>query len=135
MKYTYNKITYMIPDKEVDKLMDSLDISLAEACEMWLCDNDKIKDKKQEELTEKAQKNRITATIHSAKGEKKERKAPVRKENPTKQEIINTIFAALKEKYGENDTIRITNIEKYIDFSIENQNFTINLVMHREKKS
>lgn len=132
MKYTYNKVTYIIPDNEVDKLMDSLDISLAEACEMWLCDNDKIKDAKQEELNETAKKNRITATIHSAKGEKKERKPREKKVNDRKKEIISAVLKGL-EGIEEIEPI-VRNDEKYIDFVYGGFEYTINLVEHRPKK-
>ena len=47
MKYTFENVEYNIPDKEIDKLMDSLDISLAEACELYLADNDTIENEEQ----------------------------------------------------------------------------------------
>ena len=135
MKYNYNGKNYDIPDKEIDKAMESLDISLAEACEMWLSDHDVIIDETVEELTKNAQKNRVTGTIHGAKGEKKERKPREKKENPLKKEIIMAIWEGLSNKYYNNGTISITNDEKYIDFSIEGKEFTINLVQHRAKKT
>ena len=137
MNYTYNGKAYNIPDEEIDKAMNSLDISLAEACEMWLSDHDLIQDETVEKLTEIAQKNRITSTIHSAKGEKKERKAREKKVNPLKKEIIEYLFDHLHEflyNKQEKFDIKVSNDEKYIDFSIENRDFTINLVEHRKKK-
>lgn len=137
MKYNYNDKTYDIPDTEIDKAMESLDISLAEACEMWLSDHDLISDETVEKLTKTAQKNRVTGTIHGAKGEKKERKPREKKENPLKKEIIECIFDHLHEflyDKQEKFDIKITNNEKYIDFSIEGREFTINLVEHRKKK-
>ena len=65
---------HTIPDQEIDKMMDKLDISMAEACEMILSDRDVVENEVVEELTKKATKNRVTATIHQAKGEKKETK-------------------------------------------------------------
>ena len=126
-----------IPDEKIDKLMEKLDISLEEACETILADMDVICDETVEELTKKAQKNRITTTIHSAKGEKKERKAREKKENPLKKEVIETIFTSLQKKLIEHEdflSINVTNNEKYIDFTIGNRTFTINLVEHRGKK-
>lgn len=137
MKYNYNGKNYDIPDKEIDKAMESLDISLAEACEMWLSDHDVIIDETVEELTKNAQKNRVTGTIHGAKGEKKERKPREKKENPLKKEIIECIFTSLQKKlieHGEFLSINVTNDEKYIDFTIGNRTFTVNLVEHRGKK-
>ncbi len=125
---------FNIPDKEIDKMMDTLDISIAEACEMYLSDHDLIEDKTVEELTKKATKNRITATIHDAKGEKKERKAREKKENPLKKQIISAILEGLNGYFGHNGEISVRNEEKYIDISFEGREFTVNLVEHRVKK-
>lgn len=134
MTYTYNNKTYNISDAEIDKLMDSLDISIAEACEMILSDREVIVNETVEELTKNAQKNRVTSTIHGAKGEKKERKPREKKENPLKREIIQYIYDCFKAKYNINCLISITNPEKYIDLTIDGREFTVNLVEHRPKK-
>lgn len=123
-----------IPDTEIDKLMNKLDISLEDACETILCDMGVEEDKTVEELTAKAQKNRVTSTIHQAKGTKKERKTKEKKENPLKKEIIQAIWNGIAEKYYNNGTIFIRNDEKYIDFTINGRDFTVNLVEHRQKK-
>ena len=128
---------YEIPNKEIDSLMDKLDISLEEACELYLSDHELVENETIEELTKKAQKNRVTNTIHSAKGEKKDRKPREKKENPLKKEIIEIIFTSLQKKlieHGDFLSINVTNDEKYIDFAIGNRTFTVNLVEHRGKK-
>lgn len=125
---------YEIPNDEIDKMMDKLDISLEEACELYLSDHELVENETIEELTKKAQKNRVTATVHGAKGDKKERKAREKKENPLKKEIIQAIWNGIAEKYYNNGTISIRNDEKYIDFTIDGRNFTVNLVEHRKKK-
>ena len=134
MKYELdNGRIVSIPDKDLEKLQKSLNISLNEAVYTWLVDEEYIKDETVEELSEKAKKNRITATVHKAKAEnsqKKERKPREKKENPLKKEIIDTIFTALSEKYNA----KVTNAEKYIDFSVDGLEFTVNLVQHRPKK-
>ena len=130
MKYK----NHNVPDNEIDKLMDALDISMAEACEMWLSDHDVIENETVKELTEKAQKNRITATIHKAKGEKKERKAREKKENPLKKEIIQAIYTVIANEITSSANTFVRNDEKYIDFTIGNREFTVNLVEHRPKK-
>ena len=134
MKYELdNGRIVSIPDKDLEKLQKSLNISLNEAVYTWLVDEEYIKDETVEELSEKAKKNRITATVHKAKAEnsqKKERKPREKKENPLKKEIIDTIFTALSEKYNA----KVTNAEKYIDFSVDGLEFTDNLVQHRPKK-
>lgn len=138
MKYTYKGKSYEINDKEIDKIMESMtDISISEACEMWLYDKELIIDEKAEELNEKASKNRITSTIHGAKNMKREKTVRKKKENPLKKEIIAEIFDFLQNKLIEKEdflSINVTNDEKYIDFTIGNRSFTINLVEHRSKK-
>lgn len=123
-----------IPDTEIDKLMNKLDISLEDACETILCDMGVEEDETVEELTAKAQKNRVTSTIHQAKGTKKERKAREKKENPLKKQIILTLFEGLNGFFGHNGEVSIRNEEKYIDISFEGREFTVNLVEHRQKK-
>jgi len=125
---------YEIPNAEIDKMMDTLDISLEEACETYLFDHDIVENEEVEEMTKKATKNRITSTIHGAKGEKKERKPREKKENPLKKEIIQTILNGMLEKYPFPNWFVVKNDEKYIDFVIDGREFTINLVEHRKKK-
>lgn len=125
---------FNVPDKEVDALMEKMDISLADACELWLSDHDMVENETVEKLSKKATKNRITSTIHSAKGEKKSKKPREKKENPLKKEIIDIIFQTLSDERCHFDAVTIRNNEKYIDFSVKNRDFTINLVEHRKKK-
>jgi len=134
MIYKYNSKEYRIPDEVIDDMMEKLDCSLAEACEGYLFDHDLIKSEEEEKITEKVKKSGISRTIHQAKGEKKERKPREKKENPLKQGIISVIYASLIEEFAERGTISITNNEKYIDFSIDGREFTVNLVEHRKKK-
>ncbi len=129
---------YEIPNKEIDKMMDTLDISLEEACETYLFDHDIIENEEVEEMTKKATKNRITSTIHGAKGEKKERKPREKKENALKKQIISGIHDYFLDEIGhifdKNTTISVRNDEKYIDLEVDGRSFTINLVEHRKKK-
>lgn len=127
MKYK----NFNVPDEEIDKLVNALGISIVEACEMWLSDRDLIEDETVEKLTAKAQKNRITNTIHDAKGEKKPRE---RKENPLKKEIIQWIYTVISNEITSSANTFIRNDEKYIDFTIGDREFTVNLVEHRKKK-
>lgn len=138
MKYTLeNGKIVNIPDKDIENFQKTLDISKEEAIEMWLDDNDYTVNETVEELTEKAKKNRISATIHQAKAEnpKKERKPREKKENPLKKQIILAIYAGLSINLNKNAVIDIKNDEKYIDLCIDGLDFTINLVQHRPKKT
>ena len=142
MKYEFNggRMIY-IPDKDIERLQNSLNISRDEAIYTWLVDEEYLTDETVEELSERAKKNHITATIHQAKSEnseKKERKPREKKENPLKKQIISNIYDAILDEIGhiypKDTTISLTNDEKYIDLTINGLNFTINLVQHREKK-
>ena len=142
MKYELdNGRIISIPDKDLEKLQKSLNISLNEAVYTWLVDEDYIKDETVEELSEKAKKNRITATVHQAKStnsQKKERKPREKKENPLKKQIISHIFNSFfyddVRKDYPNLEIVVKNDEKYIDLCVDGVEFTINLVQHRPKK-
>lgn len=138
MKYELdNGRTINIPDKDLENLQKKLHISYNEAVYTWLVDEEYISDPTVEELSEKAKKNRITATVHQAKStnsQKKERKPREKKENPLKKQIIEAIYAGIADNITVDDKIIVTNNEKYIDFSVNGLEFTVNLVQHRPKK-
>lgn len=140
MDYTLNGRTIKIPDKDIQNLQTTLELSKEEAIETWLSDNDYISDETVEELTRKAKENRITGKIHGAKAEtaKKERKPREKKENPLKKQIISGIHDYFLDEIGhvfpKNTTITVRNDEKYIDLCVDGIEFTINLVQHRTKK-
>lgn len=142
MKYELpNKRIINIPDKDIERLQNSLSISKDEAIQLWLVDEEYTTDETVEELSEKAKKNRITATIHQAKAtnsQKKERKPREKKENSLKKAIINAICEGIEanvEKLNA-DIVHfvVTNNEKYINLTVNDLEFTINLVQHRQKK-
>lgn len=134
MKYTYENKVYNVPDEEIDRHVEQLGISISEACELYLTDHDLITNEVVEELEAKGRKNRITATIHQAKGEKKPRKAREKKVNPLKKELIQIIYKALFSEVNDIHSIIVTNDEKYIDITVGDREFTVNLVEHRKKK-
>lgn len=122
-----------IPDDELDKLVDKLNLSLAEAIELWLEDNDFQTNEEQEELDKKAKKERITATIHEAKADKprKERKV-VRKEDSTKEGIIKALAERLEELATE---VKIENVGKLITFKLGDDSFKLDLIRQRKPKA
>ena len=142
MKYELdNGRTINIPDKDLENVQKKLHISYNEAVYTWLVDEEYITDPTVEELSEKAKKNRVTATVHQAKStnsQKKERKPREKKENPLKKQIISHIFDSFfydnASKDYPNLEIVIRNDEKYIDLCVDGVEFTINLVEHRPKK-
>lgn len=136
-----NGRTIVIPDKKIESLQKNLNISYNEAVYTWLVDEDYITDETVEELSEKAKKNRVTATVHQAKAEnkeKKERKLHEKKENPLKKAIIDALCDGIEaniQKFNANEVhFVVTNTEKYINLTVDGLEFTINLVQHRAKK-
>lgn len=122
-----------IPDDEIDTLVDKLDLSIAEACELWLEDNALQVNEEQEELDKKAKASRITATIHEAKAtkERKERKV-VRKEDTTKENIIKALAERLEELATE---VKIENVGKLITFKLGDDTFKLDLIRQRKPKA
>lgn len=122
-----------IPDEELDKLVDKLDLSLAEAIDLWLEDNDLQVNEEQEELDKKAKASRITATIHEAKAEKprKERKV-TRKEDSTKENIIKALAEKLEELATD---VKIENVGKLITFKLGDDTFKLDLIRQRKPKA
>lgn len=133
MTITFNNKTIEIPDKEIDLAMKKLDLSTHEAVEMWLDDHGYTVNTEQIELNKKAQKIRVQHDAVAEK-EKKPRKPREKKENPTKKALIQAIYRGLTDIIDGISDISVTNDEKYIDFTLNNVKYTVNLVAHREKK-
>jgi len=125
-----------ISDEWIDKQCELLDISIQEAVDMYLADNGVVENTEQNELDTKAKKVKIN---HGAT-EGKERKKVERKREPNevKRAIIEMIASELHDCIEEElvvTNVKITNIEKYIDFAVGDRTFTINLVEHRKPKN
>lgn len=130
MKYKFKGKEIDIPDKEIEVLVDTLDLSLEEAIETWLVDNDYEIDEEVERLTKMAKENK--SVKHDAKSDKpRAKRTVVQKENPVKENIINVIAEALRK---EGVIAAITNKTKIIEFTVEGREFKIDLVEHRAKK-
>ena len=121
-----------ISDKEIDKLVDTLGISVEEAIQIWLEDNGYAVNEEQEALCRKAKNNRITATIHDAKDIDIPKKREVtRKENPTKEMIISEVAALLN---GLAENVTIENAAKIITFTLDGNSYKLDLIQRRAKK-
>ena len=93
MKYTYENKTYEIPDETIDSYMEKLDISLADACEMYLADSGVIDSEEQNELDKKAQKN---GRRYEQSATPRKKIAKERKVDQNKAELLKIIANALK---------------------------------------
>ena len=139
MNMNVNGVDYKIPDKDVLRIMNGLKVTAAEAGRIWLEDEGKLHNEEQENLCKKAKDSGVMRTIHGATSEEviskkmtekpKTSKPKTVKENPTKEKIITDI-AELLNNYCENVTI--TNKAKIIEFSLNGNNFKIDLTQKRK---
>lgn len=133
MKYIVGKKEINVPEDEIEKLMDSLDISEDEAVQTWLFDNDYIENEEEAKLTKKAKDNRIMATIHEAKSDKPRAKRVVeKKEDVIKEDIIKRT-AEMLAAIAEN--VKITNVSKILEFDLNGDHFKFDLVRQRKTKN
>lgn len=134
MVYNLNGKNIKIPDEEIRKNMEILDLSEEEAIQLYLEDEEYLENEEVAELTKKAKDSGIMSTIHGAKAEKPKVKVErERKENPTKERIIAEIGKFLCQLDGISG-VNIANIGKIIEFECENKHFKLDLIQKREKK-
>lgn len=132
MKYILKGKEINIPDEELDILVDKLELSIEEAVQVWLEDEGYEVNEEVEALTQKAKDNKITATIHGARADApKAKREVVRKENPTKEAIIQILAKALE---AEGIAANITNVGKIIEFETDGKKFKLDLIQRREGK-
>lgn len=129
MKYTYENKEYNIPDDAIDKMMDALDISLAEACELYLADNGTIENEEQERADKEAKKG---ARRYEKSANPRKKVEKVRKIDFEKGYLLEIIRKALENEINPSDFWVKTETE--INFSYNNNNYTIKLTKHRPKK-
>ena len=133
MEIKVNNKVVKIPQKEIDNLMKTLELTEQEAIETWLDDNDYTTNEQVEELTKKAKANgttKIGARVN-VENKKVERE---RKANPTKASIIEELTKKLKQIDGINQ-LKVENKEKLITFSLNGNDYKLDLVQKRAKKA
>lgn len=123
-----------IPTAEINRNMALLKISRDEAVDLWLYDNDYIGNEEADALTAKAKENRVTATIHQAKAEYKQKtqRERVKKDDPTKEGIIKAIAEMLPSLNAEE--INVVNAGKLITFKIGADTYKLDLIRQRPPK-
>lgn len=130
----------VIKETEITKMMEKLDLTREEAIELIHFDNGELDNLEEQLLTEKAKPIAKEMTQVSRKPmEEKPKMAGVttqtrvRKEDKTKQLIIETIHASLL-KLENVEKLEITNKEKTIILTIGEDDFEIDLKKKRKKK-
>lgn len=121
-----------INDKEIDKLVDTLGISVGEAIQTILEDNGYEVNEEVERLTKQAKDNKITATIHGAQKVRTKREV-VRKEDPDKENLVDWIANFLKDNVSI-ENLEITNKGKLIEFEYLGNKYKLDLVKRRPAK-
>lgn len=134
MKYNFNGKQINIPDKEIKKSMELLELTEEEAIEMWLEDEGYLDNEEQIELTQKAKESGILSTIHGAKAEnveKKEKKPKTVKISEEKQELFKAILENLQENF---ENVEVLNPNKLISIKINGKTFKLDLIEQRKPK-
>lgn len=133
MKYQLkNGKTVNIPDAEIDKNCKLLDISKAEAIQMWLEDNDYEVNKEQAQLDKKAKSVKIDHDARAVDPTKKADKKPrTVKISDEKQELFNAILYNLNSFYANNVTVLTEN--KLIQVKIGDKTFKVDIIQQRNK--
>ena len=128
MTYNFNGKNLTIPDKDLENLMKTLELTKEEAIETWLDDNDYTTNTIMEELTAKAKKE-----IKRYEKSDKERKAVTkeRKVDEEKKAFLNgfRIFAE-----GKGGIVTSVKNEAEFSFNFNGNEYTVKLVKHRPKK-
>lgn len=132
LDYEINGKKIQIPLAEIKVLQHNLELTLDEAIQTWLDDNDYTTNEVVEELTKKAKDNKTTLVGASDKTKRKPREK-VQKENPTKELIIAEIAKSL-QALGVQD-LKIENKAKLITFNYANESFKVDLVQKRKPKA
>lgn len=146
MKHTFvaadgEEKTIKIPD-EVLLQARKEGLNVKQAIERFLSDEGYIVDPTVAELTAKAKANKINgAGRQTQEGQKKKRKAPTRKPDQTKRDLINELNNFLSS-LGHNENslnmihdIEVTNIERVIAFSIGEDKYELTLSKKRKPKN
>lgn len=120
-----------IPDEEIQKNMQILDITEQEAIQMWLEDEGYETNEQVEQLTKKAKQNKtiLVGARENVENKKTERE---RKANPTKARIIEEIYYKLAEMEGIS-SLKVENSEKIITFDLDGNTYKLDLVQKRKK--
>ena len=116
-----------------EKSMKALDTDMEDVLLMFLEDNGYLENEEQEELDKQA-KGQVKLVAKQEKPKAKTQKERVIKENPTKELII----AKIVEKLQEIDNISNINVEnkaKIVTFSMNNEDFKVDLVQKRKPKA
>lgn len=134
MKYTLkNGKSVNIPDSEIEKNMQLLELTHEEAVQMWLEDNDYEVNEEQVALDEKAKKVKIQHGASAVDKQNKEKKERIVKVSDEKQLIFSQIHEVLTDFYGEN--VEIVKENKLLTVKVGTKTFKVDLIEQRPPKN
>lgn len=127
MKYNFNGKEINIPDGDINKLKNQLELSTEEAIETWLFDHDYVDDEEVDEMTKKAKE------IRRYEKADKERKKVVRerKVDAEKGGLLTAIKTAVEAFGGIVSSVKN---EAEFSFTYNGNSYTVKLVKHRPPK-
>jgi len=128
MTYSFNGKSLTIPDKDLENLMTTLELTKNEAIQTWLDDNDYTTNEVVEELTAKAKKEikRYEKSDKTRKAVTKERKV-----DEEKKAFLDgfRIFAE-----GKGGIVTAVKNEAEFSFTFNGTEYSVKLIKHRAKK-
>lgn len=127
MKFNFNGKDINIPDKDIEKLKISLDLSTAEAIEVWLDDHDYTANEEAEAMTEKAKANRR----YEKSDAPRKKVVRERKVDAEKGGLLTAIKTAVESFGGAVSTVKN---EAEFSFTFNGNSYTVKLVKHRPPK-
>lgn len=132
MTYTLDNKTINIPDSEIEKSMQVLELTKEEAVQLWLEDNDYLTNEELEELDAKAKKVKINHGAGTTKPRKKSDKPRVIKVSDEKKTLFSQILSNLQYDYSEN--VEVLKENKLISCTINDKVFKIDIIEQRTPK-
>lgn len=131
MKYTLsNGKVVNIPDKEIDKIAEGLQVSKLEAMQIWLEDNEYEINEEQEKLDNSASKVKVSKDV--VKKRTKSDKPRVAKVSDEKKALFDLIYQTIQAEYPEN--VEIVKENKLIKVKTGEKTLKIDLIEERPPK-
>ena len=127
MKFNFNGKDINIPDKDIEKLKISLDLSTTEAIEVWLDDHDYTVNEEAEAMTEKAKANRR----YEKSDAPRKKTVRERKVDAEKGGLLTAIKTAVEAFGGAVSSVKN---EAEFSFTFNGNSYTVKLVKHRPPK-
>ena len=124
-----------IPDTEIKKYMEKLELSQTDAIDLWLEDNDFEVNEEQQALDEKAKKIKIQHDAVGEKPRKKSDKPRTVKVSDAKKELFAQLSQFLNNFSSENDAkCSVLTENKLIQIDFMGETFKIDLIQQRKPK-